>query len=68
MRVALSVLATAFLLVLCSGVMLAVLNLQGYVPQAHSWIYMPALAELTMPGTAEIKLSCIFVALVLPNL
>ena len=51
MRVAVSVLATTALLLLCSGVLLAVLNLQGYVPQAHSWIYMPVFAELSMPGT-----------------
>lgn len=46
LRVAVSIAATAMLLAVAAGVLLACLNVQGLIHPLHSWLFWPRLAAL----------------------
>jgi hypothetical protein len=49
-RVALTSAVTLVTLGLAAGVLLLVLNLQGYVPVEHTWLYLAWWSSWTLPG------------------
>jgi hypothetical protein len=50
LRLLASAAAAAALLLAAAGVLLLCLNLQGYIPPLHGWLYSSWLAALSAPG------------------